>query len=551
MKFTIPIVLFSAFLLVSSANSYVVSCDIPIQDMFNRGQTTYEIKTDIDLKGATVVVPDGSTLLFIGGSISNGMLSGAFYVKNIKRGSMRVKLKQGSLILSLFDAYNYSSDVNVSILSSCVSGIVLKEDIVIDSGIKLRTSLDGNNHSIFVSSKASSGITISDVNKGLTISRLFVKRSYSGDINKNYALICTNSSNITITDCSIEGRLYFVNKAFLINKFVDCSGITIRNCTLTCDLSSCPKGWQYGQDHISFYSVSNIEIDSCRIISTNVNRVIKTSQFYSSNNYQVVSHSTDSVSFHNNCVIAKSEYGKQMWDMYCGSTNIIIKNNTFNISGFTRFIENKAYQDKYSNGLLMTSNIQISDNFVETSGSDLFQFRASTNCDSFIINGNTFIMGGANKNLQTGFTRYCGGYLQGYKSLSLTNNCFKWVDEAIGLPFLMVNFSCSETIIRNNAFYDVYRINIASGTHPLYGTQPVSGKVFVYSGNSKHYSGQYVKSREELYLSDLKLDEIAIQLEDNHFNNSYEVIYGDNVSIGKSLYQSKSKHSKPFYRSSN
>jgi|GEM_PF-3537163 len=545
-------ILFSLFTLSSvvflTAKSVVISPDIPIQEQFNKSSSIYEITKNVNLKGSTIQIPNGSTIWFRGGSITNGMLSGSFYVKDVKKGSMRVKLKPGSRLLSEFPAYNYSSDINVSILSSCVSGIILKENLIIDSSINLNTSIDGNNHSIIASSNVPSVLVINGIKKGISIKNLSIKREYCREINKNYAVICLNSSNVTISDCSIEGRLYFVNKASSGVKTDKSTGFVFRNCTLTCDLSVCPKGWQYGQDHIAFYSINNIEIDQCRIVSTNVNRVIKTSQYFSVDDYKVVSNSTDSLFFHNNNVVARSDYGKQMWDMYCGSTNIIIKNNSFELSDFTRFVENKAYQDKYEDGALMSSIILIQDNVVETSGSDLFQFRASTMCDSFEISGNTFIMGGHNKNPYTGYIRYCGGYLQGYKSISITNNSFKWMDDAIGLPFLMVNFSCLETVVKNNNFYDVYRININSGKHPLYGIQPVSGKIFNYSDNNKYYSSSYSKSREELYLSELTLDDLIINLEDNPFDNSYEVIFGDNLLIGKSSYNSKSKRSQPFYR---
>lgn len=96
-------ILFSLFTLSSvvflTAKSVVISPDIPIQEQFNKSSSIYEITKNVNLKGSTIQIPNGSTIWFRGGSITNGMLSGSFYVKDVKKGSMRVKLKPGSRLL--------------------------------------------------------------------------------------------------------------------------------------------------------------------------------------------------------------------------------------------------------------------------------------------------------------------------------------------------------------------------------------------------------------------------------------------------------------------
>ena len=519
----------------------------PLQEQFNRGQATYVITKATNLRGNTIRIPNGATVVFRGGSLKNGTVSGSFYIEGVKRGSFKVAVAKGSRILSSFPVFNYTPSINASVLSACAAGITLQEDIDVFSDISLKCSLDGNNKAIRASSSPTAVLRIKDSRSGIMIKRVIIKRRYSGEINKNYALYCENSSNISIEDSSLEGRLHFVNKTASDSRFEKSTGFVIRNCDLTCDLSACPQGWENGQDHIAFYSICDVSFCNCRITSTNVNRVIKTSQYFPRNDYSMVSHCTDNVLFKDNQVIAKSAYGKQMWDMYCGSTNITIQNNTFDIDGFTRFIENKAYQDKYSSSSLVASSIFILNNTVKTIGSDLFQFRTSPNCDEIVIRGNSFIMGGANNNPKTGFVRSCGGYLQGYKSMLIADNSFVWEDEATGLLFLKVNFKCSETRIENNSFTDVYRINLSSATHPEKGDQSVSGQYFGYSGNTKKYSDRFKKSREEIYVSDTNIQDMNVNLANNPFNNSYEVIFAKNTSIGKMKYNSKSKSSKSYY----
>lgn len=46
-----------------------------IQDKFNRTNTIYKITKDIDLGGETLTIPEGCTLDFQGGKITNGTLT--------------------------------------------------------------------------------------------------------------------------------------------------------------------------------------------------------------------------------------------------------------------------------------------------------------------------------------------------------------------------------------------------------------------------------------------------------------------------------------------
>ena len=435
-------------------------------------------------------------------------------------------------------------------MSACVGSIVMMSDIVTDSDVTLSCSLDGRGHTLTATSKASSVLRVIDYQgPGIVIKDVEIKRDYSGTINKNYVLLCDNSSNISILNASLEGRLRFTNRTLAEAPDKASQNIHIKGCVLTCDLSICPQGWEWGQDHISFYSVKDVVIEECNIISTNVNRILKTSQYFPEKDYTVVNHCSNNILFRNNNVIGRCTYGKQMWDMYCGTTNVTIEGNSFDLKGFTRFIEDKAYQDKFDEKGLVSSCIRIVNNKVKTYGSDLFQFRASASCDSFEVIGNTFVMCGSNHNPLTEYKRSCGGYLQGYKSAVIRDNSFTWEDEAVNLLFLKVNYDCAQTIIENNCLVDVYRINITSAKHPVSSYEtPASGSLFRYSGNKKKYSQVFARTREELYVADMSFDNLEVEFEDNDLNDSYEIVFAKNATFGTVNYKTKALKSKSFLK---
>lgn len=535
------------FCLFGGAKTVRIQPGKPLQEQFQQGAVTYLISGDLNLMGETIFIPDNALLKFCGGTVKNGVLSGTFQTEGIKRGSFQVRLKKGSALLCDLPVYNYSPEINASVLSACVGGITLMEDVEISSDVSLRCSIDGKGHVLSAFPSVAVVFRINSNRSGISISNIRIHRQYDGRINTNYAIYCENSSNVFIQNSSIEGRLYFVNRTSSDRPSEVSSCFFIKNCTLTCDLSSCPQGWEYGQDHISFYSIKDVSIENCHIYSTNVNRVVKTSQYFSDQRFVNVSYCTENVLFRNNIVQASSNYGKQLWDMFCGSTNITITDNSFELKGFSRFIENKAFQDKYNDGVLVLSSIKIANNNVITSGSDLFQFRTSPNCDSIEVTGNKFIMGGPNINPCTGFERSCGMYLQGYRQMILADNVFEWKDEACGILFAKMNFSCEKTEINNNSLTDVYRINMTSATHPVYGKRVVSGDSFVYQGNLKSYSSAYSRSREELYVSETDIKDMEVNINSNSFDGSYEIVFAKDVKLNRFVYGSTAKDSKSYY----
>lgn len=514
------------------SKNIIVKEDKDIQSQFRTKNATYIIKAPLDLKGKTITLPQGCTILFSNGSISNGMLNGHVEIKGtISKGCLTVTFSEESSIDSYFPIFNYSTDIVTSQLHACTKGCYLAEDIYIGKSVYLQSGIEGRNHNVTISENLNAGFYITDSKKSITISNIAItKQIETNSINKNYVLYAINSSNITVENSTINGRLYFVNKTKSDDGDKISKNIKLINCELNCDLSKCPQGFEYIQDHLSFYSIKNITISSCKIYSLNVNRVIKTSAYFSENKYEEAINCTDGVIFENNEVFATSSHGKQLWDMYCGTVNVVVKGNYFSSHGFTRFIENKAYQSKYKKKKPVQSTFLICNNVVELENSSIFQFRANEKNDSFIVKDNEFTMYGSNLNTNTGSNRTCGIYLQGYRSCIIDSNSFTCKDEAIGLLFAKVNFDCVRTVIKNNKITDAFRVYFGKATHPVRGQEQASCTEFTYADNIRSYTSSYNEQKNELFISDSNIRSLNVQI-DKVFD-SLPVILQKGTKIG-------------------
>lgn len=80
-----------------------VTKNVLTQDMINESNTIYEIRYDFDLNGSTITIPEGCTLKFDGGSLSNGVLSGkvnnTIHTSNIKSIDLLSNLECNKIIL--------------------------------------------------------------------------------------------------------------------------------------------------------------------------------------------------------------------------------------------------------------------------------------------------------------------------------------------------------------------------------------------------------------------------------------------------------------------
>lgn len=252
-----------AILFITVVGFLVVSCSI-LKTTRNTCTATelpkdFIINQDIDLTGKTVTIPSGTVLKFKGGSICNGTLSGKFIVTGkIKRNTFAVSIKDGSSILTTLPIFNYSTGIVRSQIKACRNGITLMEDINLDNSITLSTSINGNGHKLYVGKESNAAVYIQNSRRPITISNITITKGIEkGTINKNLALHILNSSNVCITNCVLNGRISIINNTQIENDSESSKNFVIKNSTLNCDLTDCPQGWEYVQDHILIKSISN------------------------------------------------------------------------------------------------------------------------------------------------------------------------------------------------------------------------------------------------------------------------------------------------------
>ena len=408
-------------------------------------------------------------------------------------GSLNVNFSNCS-ITGTVPVYN-NGDV-AGLLSSCIDECKVMEDITIDKSIKLRACIKGNDYSITCSEKTPVAIYINNSKTPITIDGLVIKKLIPpGTINQNYSINSTNSSNITIKNSTVEGRIRFANKTKSDSPNDISQNITIIDSRLYADFSDCPQGWEYGQDHLAFYSIKKVRIENCEIVSKNVNRVLKTSAYFTDTNYDHPQNCTENVLFKNNQVQSESGWGKQFWDMYCGTVNATISDNIVNLNGFTRFVENKAYQVKYKDDRPISSVIIISNNVVNMVCGNLFQFHANSDYDKFVVQGNRFRLGGSNRNSVSDNNRSTGIQLQGYNSCSLIDNVFEWVDEAEGMSFASINFRSGTTSVIGNSFINAGLITVSKANHMSHAIIPTVCDSIEISGN--FFTGKAVTNQKD------------------------------------------------------
>lgn len=538
--------------LTIEGRNVLISPQESIQDQFVFENTTYIIKNYIDLSGKTICIPNGSTIRFRkNGSLNNGTISGRFKLANIRSNSLNLHFSNCQ-ISGLVPVYKVC-DV-AGLISSCVDGCTLQDDIIISDPIKLKSGIDGNNHKISCTASAPVALYILDSKKPIEITHVkIVKDIPSGTVNQNYALYIQNSSNITIAESEINGRIQCVNTTKSDETEKVSKNISIVKCSLKADLTECPQGWEYCQDHLAFYSIKNVRIEDCSIDSRNVNRVLKTSAYFSVEDYSHPQNCTDGVSFRCNNIHADSKYGKQFWDMFCGTVNVIAEQNIVNLRGFSRFIENKSFQLKYKGDKILSSLITIKDNSVVMEGGNLFQFMANSTVDNFNISKNSFTLLGSNINHSTQFVRSCAMLLQGYKSCRFNNNNFVMKDDAVGLPLAYVNFKSLDTEIRDNNIQDACRIYITStNNHSTGKMEYASLDRFVYAGNIKNYTAKYGEnSKMEVYCVRSKVRKLTLDMPVKTPSTDFFAEFGNGSCVeGLTVIDNSHKHKKIFINNS-
>lgn len=416
-------------------------------------------------------------------------------------------------------------------MMACCKKCIIKEDIDSPIALPISSNIEGCGHTIRVKESARTAISINSSSNPISIRNLCVVKYFApGEINSNYAIRVENSSNIFFDNCEFHGRLFFRNNTCSDDPNRVSRNITIKNSKLYCDLTVCPQGWEYGQDHMVFQSIKGVRIENCQFVSKNVNRVIKTTAYFKDKNYDHPQNCTDGFIFKNNSVQAESLMGKQLWDMYCGTTNVLIEGNTFYARGFTRFVEDKAYQPKYIGDSLIKSLIAIKNNKVYINGASLFLFRTHPICDAFEVVNNEFYMSGDNVSKNTSYTRGVGVNLHGYRSCLIKKNLFVFSDSAVGLPFAAVRFHCCNTVISHNKIKDTSGILFCTGQSEDGSTCVSQIGQFEYVGNKVSYTSSFQGKFCEIHLANTDAKSVKLKFS-NANHNKLSLSLGGNTAV--------------------
>lgn len=220
-----------------SAKSRSGSANILTQDMINQPNTTYEVRYDFDLGGEEIIVPEGCTLKFRGGSFNNGRLSGSALIdsdkevifKNISIDKLNI---EGDCYSDWFYGVEDDNLLLNSIINSGAKYIQLKKTVY---NISHKILLDEKYSPLIV--KAGAGIIIDKCKSNINFNGAIFKQTPNND--SRFAIVyVVNSSNVDIDKLTIIGD----KKEHLVNTGQwsagvciahDCKNIKVINCYIS------------------------------------------------------------------------------------------------------------------------------------------------------------------------------------------------------------------------------------------------------------------------------------------------------------------------------
>lgn len=355
------------------------------QEMLNESNTIYEIRYDFDLRGQEITIPESCVLKFKGGSLNNGIINGLIRIVGDYIGNINTIIK-GENLTNDFIITKNSKEVVKSHIESARNGIIIEEDVQVGEECILQTSIKSNNKSKLYFDEYTRGILLNRTDN-ISIENIEIIKSIpvinNSAIRYRQNIYIEDCSNITINNCKLNGSVDTTSTDKV------CKYIYITNNTFDCDFTNIDQNntQNYIQkDVISIYGTNNVYILNNTIRAKNVNRVFKTSS--TTPDYINITLLCRYIYIENNTIIVDCQYGKQLYDMYCGVTDVFFRKNYVRASGFNRIIENKLVDAK------LDSNIHITDNYIECSNilSSNFYFAFNPSQKSYInFSKNTII----------------------------------------------------------------------------------------------------------------------------------------------------------------
>ena len=345
--------------------------NILTQDMINSSNTIYIIQYDYDLNEETITIPEGCTLKFEGGSISNGTLNGANV--NICNSSNLIIFKGVSfednftnyINVNWFESTSFSTALQLAInMSNTI--YIPKGTYIMDSTVYVHagTHIIGDNSGELDSSTLGTTITS---NKELAS----LLAAESG----------ANTYYVTIENISFNGNS-LVNRgaSFNLDRSGNFSHLYINNCTFlgfkgialsyqygwVSYINKC-SFWNNGQAFYAADAANSLKILNSVItknnygivIANSLNIIISNSVIENNYNFGIAIASCKGVVISNNYFEGGSNEGYNM-DDYTIYSDIIITNNPYTIVNGDKI----GIRIKNTNTAYYLSGVSIFDNWV-------------------------------------------------------------------------------------------------------------------------------------------------------------------------------------------
>lgn len=333
------------------------------------------------------------------------------------------------------------------------------------------------------------------------------------------AIFSTQNSYLTVKNCVITNSRVTVRNQQLAFVY----GFRFQNNTVNADFTNVEHIINQN-DVLTVRGVNGVWITDNNFTILNVHRVFKIADTEAATTAGTP-YRDRNIYITNNRVVGSTDSGKQVMDLYFFTSDIIISNNTFEVTGFGTVIENKTGETQnYNQNTIITNNILSNDDTCVLLQGSYGSTNPAYNVgyQNAIIEGNVLI---STTDTLVGTPHPLN--LRFYNSMQVINNNIITpiiFSQTTGLPAIEIG-SCGYTIINNNSISnglinnvvfttnsqaetfdaEMYSIEIQGNTIANFGGSGVLGGIVVSNVNKPNLSvninGNYVKQNVDAVVS--------------------------------------------------
>ena len=303
------------------------------------------VKGDIDLEGKTITLPSQSVLDIRNGSIRNGtIVLNCTRIDCIDTRGLNCVIKG---TCSNKELVVNNENYGVYQLASMENGasVTLVSDIIVNKTLKINCNIIGNDNPTI---KAANGVSVllNLMSSGITLRDLSLEIANDKALSKCYIIYSKDVENIKLCNLSVRGGSIYIRNT----NDTHYRGYEITNCSFEVDFSKCDQSFERQNDAFEFRGLQNLIFQNNKIKTINITRVFKTPAS------SVSRTPCDNLVFINNEIVSDCSNGKQVFDFYDFTRNVIIKGNHIVAKGHTDVFENKTKGDKSSINILIENN---------------------------------------------------------------------------------------------------------------------------------------------------------------------------------------------------